>query len=71
MYTWGIKKQSKEVIVEPAIKFNESAFKHGATEAGIRNAFITFKLDEVLDDGAEKFLLVGFDNNGNLLEVMI
>ena len=57
-------------MLRPKITFNESAFKHGATKADIRNAFLTYKLDEVLDDDIEIFLIVGFDNNGNLLEVM-
>ena len=64
------KQEGTEGIVEPDITFKPSAFKHGITEADIRNAFLTFKLDEVLGDCAEKFLLVGFDNNGNLLEVI-
>ena len=65
-----LKQERTEDRVEPAITFNESAFKHGATKADIRNAFLTLKLDMALDDEAEKFVLVGFDINANLIEVM-
>ena len=56
--------------MEPAITFNESAFKHGVTEADIRNAFLTVRLDLAIGIDPEKFVLVGFDTNANLLEVM-
>jgi uncharacterized DUF497 family protein len=54
------------------IRFSQSAFKHGVTEADIRKAFDTKKHDAEIDgDGFEdKYLLVGFDCNANLLEVM-
>ena len=49
------------------IKFSESAFKHGVTEADIRWAFKTIKYDTILEeDGwSDKHLLIGF-NRGNL-----
>jgi len=53
--------------------FNESAFKHGITEQDIRSALTTFLVDVALDDSGdeyEKFLVIGFDTKGNLLEVM-
>jgi hypothetical protein len=54
----------------------QSAFKHGITEADIRMAFDTARYDEILGefDGDEafdgKYLLIGFDRNANLLEVL-
>jgi len=53
-----------------AIEFNPSAFKHDITESAIRQAIINAIYDDVLDDLANKHLLMGFDNNGNLLEIM-
>ena len=53
-----------------AIEFNPSAFKHDITEFAIRQAIINAIYDDVLDDLANKHLLMGFDNNGNLLEIM-
>ena len=52
------------------IVFSESAFKHGVTEGDIRNAFATLLYDEagVLDD--DKFLVIGFDVDRNLIEVI-
>jgi hypothetical protein len=52
------------------IIFNESAFKHGVSESNIRNAMATFLYDEADVDDANKFLLIGFDLQGNLLEVI-
>ena len=55
------------------IAFNNSAFKHGITEQDIRSAITTFLIDIALDDSNdeyEKFLIIGFDTKGNLLEVM-
>ena len=58
------------------IRFSQSAFKHGKTEADIRMAFDNVLYDERLDesDGLDdlnaKYLLIGFDRNANLLEVL-
>ena len=54
------------------IKFSESAFKHGISEADIRWAIDTAKYDGFLDDdedGENKRLLIGFDRNANPLEI--
>jgi hypothetical protein len=56
--------------VNIAVEFNPSAFKHGVTEAAIRHAIINVVYDDVWDDAADKHLLLGFDNNGNPVEVM-
>jgi len=55
------------------IIFNKSAFKHGVNEDDIRSALTTFLLDMALnddDDRYDKFLIIGFDTKGNLLELM-
>ena len=51
--------------MQAGITIRPSAFKHGITEADIRNAFLTFKLDMALEVETEKFVLVGFDTNVN------
>jgi len=53
-----------------AVEFNPSAFKHGITEAAIRQAIVNAIYDDIWDDASDKHLLMGFDNGGNLLEVM-
>ena len=53
-----------------AIEFNQAAFRHGVNEADIRNAVINVIYDDVWDETDDKHLLLGFDCNGNLLEVM-
>jgi len=51
---------------------SQSALKHGVTEADIQKAFDTRKYDAELDgEGLEnKYLLIGFDHNANLIEVL-
>ena len=48
------------------IKYSQSAFKHGISEAGIQRAVINVLYDDILDDADDKHLLIGFDCNGNL-----
>jgi hypothetical protein len=52
------------------IEFAESAFKHGATEEDIKSAIDTFIADGTFENEPNKFLLIGFDTKGNLLEVI-
>lgn len=58
--------------MESVILFSKSANKHGVTKTDIRKAFETKKYDAELDgEGFEdKNLLIGFDINANLIEVM-
>jgi hypothetical protein len=56
--------------IEVTFNFNESAFRHGVVEEDIRSALSTFLFDGALGDAVNKFLIIGFDTNGNLLEVM-
>lgn len=52
------------------IEFNPSAFKHGISEVDIRRAFDRFIYEDPLEDFENKYLLLGFDTKGILLEVM-
>jgi hypothetical protein len=55
------------------IRFNPSAFKHGIQESDIRFAINNALYDDVLDENDEihdKHLVLGFDRNGNLLEIL-
>ena len=52
------------------IKFSKSAFKHGITEADIKFAVINVLYDDILDEVNDKHLLMGFDCNGNLIEIL-
>jgi hypothetical protein len=52
------------------VKFVPSAFKHGVTEENIRHAILNWKYDDTFEDEPEKHLLIGFDSNANLLEIM-
>ena len=56
--------------MEANVIFVPSTFKHGITEANIRHAILNFKHDDVFENDAEKHLLIGFDTNANLLEIM-
>jgi hypothetical protein len=52
------------------VRINQSAFKHGITEANIRYAIWHPVLDIVIEDAVNKNLIVGIDTSGNLLEIM-
>jgi uncharacterized DUF497 family protein len=52
------------------IRFSKSAFKHGVTMADINRAVINVLYDDMLDEDNDKHLLIGFDGNGNLLEIL-
>ena len=52
------------------IKFNQAAFKHNVTEADILRAFETFIYEDPIENAENKYLLLGFNLNGNLLEIM-
>jgi uncharacterized DUF497 family protein len=58
--------------MEIGIRYSQSAFKHDVTKADIQKAFDTKKYDAEMDgEGFEyKYLLIGFDRNANLIEVM-
>ena len=52
------------------IKFNQAAFRHNVTEADILRAFETFVYEDPIEDADNKYLLLGFNLKGNLIEVM-
>jgi hypothetical protein len=56
------------------IEFNPAAFKHSVTEADIRRAFDTAVYDGWFNKGEgqdkDRYLLIGFDRNGNPLEIL-
>jgi hypothetical protein len=52
------------------IIYNEAAFRHAVTKDDIRCAVTNFLYDALIKDFENKFLLIGFDRSGNLLEIM-
>ena len=52
------------------IEFSRSAFKHRIDEEDIRWAFLHHCYDGPLEDMENKFIRLGFDRSGNLLEIM-
>jgi uncharacterized DUF497 family protein len=56
--------------MELTIVCKPSAFKHGVSESDIRWAFNTARYDRFMEGGDNRYLLIGFDTRGNLLEVM-
>ena len=51
-------------------EFKQSAFRHGVNEADIRHAFINPRYDGPVEDADNRYLRLGFDTNGNLLEML-
>ena len=55
----------------PEIIFIPSAFKHSVSEGDIRWALLNHLADGIIEEDDEtKYLSVGFDKKGNLLEIM-
>jgi hypothetical protein len=53
------------------IVFVPSAFKHGISEDNIRWALLNHLADGIVEEDDEtKYLSIGFDKAGNLLEIM-
>jgi hypothetical protein len=50
--------------------FNPSAFRHGITEKDVETAMSTALLDELMEEFYNKYVVIGFDMNRNLIEVM-
>jgi len=59
---------SNNIII--TLVFNSSAFKHDVTENDIETAMETTLFDELIVGYENKYLLIGFDTNTNLIEVM-
>jgi hypothetical protein len=52
------------------VEFNDSAFKHGVTEKNIRYVLNNPRYEGALDDNENSYIVIGFDNSGNLLEIL-
>jgi uncharacterized DUF497 family protein len=53
------------------VVFVPSAFKHDVSEENIHWALQNHLTDSAIDDGeGTKYLVIGFDRSGNLLEIM-
>ena len=52
------------------VKYAPSAFKHDITEANIRHCILNWRYDDIMEDDPDKNLLIGFDSNANLLEII-
>jgi hypothetical protein len=50
--------------------FNPAAFKHEVTAEDINCAMTIPLVDRLMENHINKYLAIGFDLNGNLLEVM-
>ena len=50
--------------------FNSSAFKHKYTVQDVQFATATAMFDELMPKFANKYLLIGFDTKGGIIEVM-
>ena len=51
------------------VRYSESALRH-VTKEDIKRAMINVIYDDILDDNKDRHLLIGFDGNGNLLEIL-
>ena len=51
------------------IEFNKAAFKHDVTEANIRYALWHPLHEQLLESYVNKWLIIGYDTVGNLIEV--
>ena len=52
------------------LEYNPTAFKHGVTERDIESVMTTPLVDRLMDKYINKYMVIGFDLKGNLLEVM-
>ncbi|GHV82903.1 hypothetical protein AGMMS50212_02430 [Spirochaetia bacterium] len=56
--------------MEPEIIFRQTAFKHNIAEADIRWAVKTARYEELLEGFDDKYLLLGADTKGNIIEIV-
>ena len=56
--------------MEVTIEITPSAYDHDITEVSIRQAIMNPVYNDVLDEFADKYLLLGFDNSGKLFEII-
>jgi hypothetical protein len=56
--------------MEIALEFNEAAFRHGISKEDIAHVVKTKIYDAPLTEFPDKYVVIGFDMNGNPLEIM-
>ena len=56
--------------MDERIVFNQSAFRHGITEESIRHVLNRPGYEGPLENDETKYIVLGFDNSGNLLEIL-
>ena len=52
------------------IEYTESAFRHGVTIRDIECAMAVPLVDRLMEKHVNKYLIIGFDLKGNMLEIM-
>jgi hypothetical protein len=52
------------------VQINESALRHGIAREDIFHALLLPLADRLMPEYQNKYLLIGFDRNSNLLEIM-
>jgi hypothetical protein len=52
------------------VRINKSALKHSISETDIRIALVNFIYEDPIAGEENKFLAIGFDGNGNLVEIV-
>ena len=57
-------------MIHTIIEYTKSAFKHSISEADIHHAMLHPVFDEMQDSDSGKHLLLGFDHNMNMLEIV-
>jgi hypothetical protein len=55
--------------MEPRIIYAPSAFKHGVSGENIRRALAFPEYEGPLEDDGDRRIVLGFDHDGNLLEI--
>jgi hypothetical protein len=57
-------------IRQVSFVIGKSAYKHGITNYAIQTCLLNIRRDIVLEEESDKRLLIGFDHNGNSLELI-
>ncbi|GHV71649.1 hypothetical protein AGMMS49928_24400 [Spirochaetia bacterium] len=58
-------------MIDIGVRFVPSAFKHGVSEASIQWVLAHDPVNGIIEEADEtKYLAVGFDQSGSLLEIM-
>ena len=65
-----LQKKDYSFYMNQDIEFNQAAFKHGFKEENIRYVLNRPSYEGPLEDDEDKYIVLGFDNSGNLLEIL-